>query len=915
MIHNINDSSTTAAAVTTASVKGQEQQHPRVCSDTPKMSTKEQCPYCGKWFSRLLTHWQYKERCAMSRKQHHEAAAAQRQHHLSSAPKRPPPPPPPFKEIRLGPPPPKKSASISLRAARGSRQLTRVVNPPPSQGLGAITVNQSNSSPSAHPSSDISVLGQTEPGDPRSIQYSDDDNDAPFFPDDDGDDEELDNADNIDGAAPQSTSMRQHLVATPNHTQQQQSAARLNATSAPAGSRAASAPPAAPQRAATQEEEAISFHYPTNHPNYSKILGPELLFQIRLADLLDHANTPLYLQDEIIKIVQDSAKRGLDFKRVDLCQRQTFVKQLAEKFPVPSPIILKVFLEGLCKRNIDFHLGPHDQVHLLVYDFGEQINDLYKDTALWGDTDNLVQQMHNPTKMFQGEPPTCSSLDEVVDAAWYRATCQQIRGSGILGTDKFFLVSPVVGYIDAAGTDHAYQRHGAEPFMFTTALLNRKSRNNFSSWRLLGYLPQLGGSSAHKSRIRSGGPRGEGVPTRNRHKCLAVMLRSLIKGQGLVTPIYQHIRVGDKVTEVRVFHPVCFVAADGQERDHLCGRKEGHKGARRISSACHTSFRNCDKTHHDCTWASQRHFHRISRTVLRLEGDLDGLSRDSIDYSELPQPTSRERKEARKNTKKHLEHLYALLKDLTQHCFISGFHGVWFGSNKHGINGATPTDLMHAFLNGVLPYGIKIFVNSMTPTEKSRLDRLVMEVMKFVRSSEKGNFPRGYFSKGVSNLTLVTSEEWAGIAFCLSLVLSTHEGRKLVDSVYERVRGEFAKEREEEEIQTATGNNSTASSDSEDDMANIKGIFKNIALDDGSSFEEGTYADDDASDFPFSEDGSDAIAADDDDHDGDDDHDDDDDHDEEEDGVDDEDFAGNGNGDRSDGSVETNVTSKESTLR
>jgi len=38
--------------------------------------------------------------------------------------------------------------------------------------------------------------------------------------------------------------------------------------------------------------------------------------------------------------------------------------------------------------------------------------------------------------------------------------------------------------------------------------------------------------------------------------------------------------------------------------------------------------------------------------------------------------------------------------------------GVWFGINPHGILGACPTNLMHAFLHGLIPYVIKIIIRS-----------------------------------------------------------------------------------------------------------------------------------------------------------------------------------------------------------
>ena len=563
------------------------------------------------------------------------------------------------------------------------------------------------------------------------------------------------------------------------------------------------APPTAAAAAVSQLQETAPLHpqgeshvaqvYPVDHTMYKKILHPEVLLQVRMADLLNHANCPLYLQDEIMKIIQDTARRGFNFATEQIRQRPAVMRHLQKDFPVPTPIIHNVYLQGSSKKNIRFELGPHDQKQLLTYDFHEQMHDLYQDRQLWGDTSNLVNQMLHPG-MYEGRPLRPRLVDEVVDGDWYARTCHQIRNSGLVRDGEHFLVSPIIGYVDAAGTDHAYQRHGAEPFLITSALLSRKARNKFTAWRLLGYLPKFGGSSAQKKRLKSGGAGRVGVPTRNRHKCLACMFHSLIKGQGLDRSVVHHVRCGETVHTIRVFHPLAFVATDGQERDHQCGRKGSYNNAGRISSACHTCQRNCDKTSHECFWASQDYFHRISRTTLRLQDRLDELVALYVEATPgrkrhgRAKTIKQELADEKRDTRNLLKQLHQLLKDLTQHCHISGYHGVWFGSNPHGIHGATPTDLMHAFLHGVVPYLVKIVMGSLTDDEKTQLDNLVQRIMQRIRSSERMNFPRAFYSDGISNLTLVTSDEWAGIVFCLSLVISTREGHKLFEGACERVR-------------------------------------------------------------------------------------------------------------------------------
>ena len=87
-----------------------------------------------------------------------------------------------------------------------------------------------------------------------------------------------------------------------------------------------------------------------------------------------------------------------------------------------------------------------------------------------------------------------------------------------------------------------------EPVMFTTTLLNRSTRNNPQSWKVLGFIPDLDAlkSSASKAKIRSK-ISGKGQQARNYHSCLSVILRDFQRLQGLETPVLGHVRCGDLV--------------------------------------------------------------------------------------------------------------------------------------------------------------------------------------------------------------------------------------------------------------------------------------------------------------------------------------------------------------------------------
>jgi hypothetical protein len=51
---------------------------------------------------------------------------------------------------------------------------------------------------------------------------------------------------------------------------------------------------------------------------------------------------------------------------------------------------------------------------------------------------------------------------------------------------------------------------------------------------------------------------------------------------------------------------------------------------------------------------------------------------------------------------------YYYLKLVSQHAVHNAFNGIDFANNPRGIYGATPHDLMHMFLEGIMKYASKI---------------------------------------------------------------------------------------------------------------------------------------------------------------------------------------------------------------
>jgi len=71
-------------------------------------------------------------------------------------------------------------------------------------------------------------------------------------------------------------------------------------------------------------------------------------------------------------------------------------------------------------------------------------------------------------------------------------------------------------------------------------------------------------------------------------------------------------------------------------------------------------------------------------------------------------------------------------------------------------------------------------MSPLNPTEKCWLDSIVDDLVVPVRSSLKNDYPRCSFTHGITNLTLLTADERAGVAFVLDLVAASKPGSDML---------------------------------------------------------------------------------------------------------------------------------------
>lgn len=235
--------------------------------------------------------------------------------------------------------------------------------------------------------------------------------------------------------------------------------------------------------------------------------------------------------------------------------------------------------------------------------------------------------------------------------------------------------------------------------------------------------------------------------------------------------IYTWLRIADQVKYVHLRFPIAFIIGDGKSGDQICQRYAGYTDIPRLSRTCKVSSDKADSPSHVCDFLTANEIDSLVY-IATSEPESLLLANELHDKKKL------------KEKKEEIKAAQAELAMLSAHLVLNAFHNVNFGGDEFRIYGATPTNLMHAFQSGLIPYLVKMAVDPLSPKNKKLLDDLVDHLLGGLHSSEKDQYPRFNFSHGFTNLTMITSDEWPGMLFALLLVLQTEDGVDIMSSVF-----------------------------------------------------------------------------------------------------------------------------------
>lgn len=526
----------------------------------------------------------------------------------------------------------------------------------------------------------------------------------------------------------------------------------------------------------------LAVRHSADDPRLMWDIGKHDKTYLQLVDILSHMGCPRYAFDAILDWATQAAHQGFNFAGPHP-RRKTFMSKMTREFggytiqstrvtlerdkdmqgTTPTAQSVRRAIHGNAPtnsgdgintgrtRSLENASGVGDDVlegtlisgfkRVFKFVVRDMILDLLGDHSLFANADDLNIYAANPFHPYRriaGQP-----LEEIVTGDRFQKALELITDPDI----QFLL--PLILYMDKTGND-ALQRYNLEPVLLTLAIFREKLRRLDRAWRPIGFINDLSLKSKAQAERERAGVHGLGRPLRNYHRILREVLQGIQDIQ--TSPVVAFLRVGEYVKKVVLLCPVIMIIGDMKSGDCLAG-KYGHSGSssNRIHRACNCPAEKATDPDFKCTFLKSSDFQALSD---QCTDPTTGLSMAG---------------EARNR-----------LKENCQHRHQSAFRHINLGGDAEGIVGLQPGDMMHAYLKGCLERLVATIIDYMEPSEKNMLDALAHSLAATLRQTEKAFFPKCTFAHGITNLTLITAEEWAGVAFVLVLLGTTQVGRQVM---------------------------------------------------------------------------------------------------------------------------------------
>ena len=180
--------------------------------------------------------------------------------------------------------------------------------------------------------------------------------------------------------------------------------------------------------------------------------------------------------------------------------------------------------------------------------------------------------------------------------------------------------------------------------------------------------------------------------------------------------------------------PVQLIIGDCKSQDILCGRYGSHN-CQGICRDCDFSFENSDDPLVQCT----------PLKACKINDFIENNDTGALKY--------------------HYFHIHDNV-----------FKSVCFGGDEYGINGATPSELLHEFRQGVVDICLGGFYGICKATTLEWINSICNKLSIHALHQSDRDFPLTSFPKGITSLAKITPDEKMGLLLLLFLVMFTTSG-------------------------------------------------------------------------------------------------------------------------------------------
>jgi len=463
-----------------------------------------------------------------------------------------------------------------------------------------------------------------------------------------------------------------------------------------------------------------------------------------LMDLLDNAGCPLNTYEQVVCLLRKQEKLGFSYSCAH--SRDKLLSLLRQKFHCPR----------ICSTVIS-------RCEVFSFPFIDMLQDLV-DTA-WNHLHTIA-------------PLSCGSNhdDELWNSKWMKETFQLPTHMNFNPETDIML--PIILYLDKTGTD-VLQRYSLEPLLFTTAALNRESRENRFFWRHLGFIPSSKSTEDSKESLQF------------YHQCLEVILSGLKSAQHN-PPLLRIKSSTGTIRNLKAHLPIMIVLGDQLSQDTLCCRKKANSGgAGRVHRSCMCSYLSSDDHEGKCEAVPKDIIHHMIRFATRSIQEMEDIINEDdqiLDKTSIKNINSSTMRYFRKQ--KQMFNII-LSKPFTTHPVVSAFHGMDFGAWKSGVYDATFDDFMHSCEEGMMEnIGTTLF-DGLVSSETEKVESLMITLLTSTRSSVRSAYPRWRLQKGFSRQTLMTMGERVGSVFSIALALHHREVANIFHDGHARQRTKY----------------------------------------------------------------------------------------------------------------------------